>query len=195
MNQVSPFIKKLYIILENEYRIGAVKWGVTGRTVALVGTTEEVELVISGHFKNIKYSSFVRQLNIYGFSKLPDAQEWMHPNFQRGRTDLLGHIRRKRKPVERAAAAHRRLCEIARDEEPTATDTLRGLVEHLEEEVKSKDRIISEKNHLIDDLYKCRADLMTEIARLRDEAGALRVIMTEWAEKNVPKDLKFGDEE
>lgn len=43
-------------------------------------------------------SSFVRQLNMYGFHKMrgdKGSYEFYHEKFQRGRKDLLGEIRRK----------------------------------------------------------------------------------------------------
>ncbi|XP_039946958.1 uncharacterized protein LOC120765832 [Hirundo rustica] len=57
-------------------------------------------------FQATHFSSFVRQLNLYGFQKVPgwvgaavqgDARGWLHfrnPNFRRDRPDLLLHIKR-----------------------------------------------------------------------------------------------------
>lgn len=52
-----------------------------------------------------KYSSFQRQLNLYGFRKLVRGEEaggYMHPLFERGKPEQLSQVRRGFFPEVRA---------------------------------------------------------------------------------------------
>jgi HSF-type DNA-binding len=50
------------------------------------------------HFSaDTKLTSFQRQLNLYGFRRITKGDDhgaYFHPNFQRGRRDLISNIRR-----------------------------------------------------------------------------------------------------
>ncbi|KZS94724.1 winged helix DNA-binding domain-containing protein [Sistotremastrum niveocremeum HHB9708] len=84
-----------------------ISWTEHGTSFVVNNVGEFSRSILGAHFKHNNFSSFVRQLNMYGFSKInrtpraqrasADAQTWefAHPKFLRGRPDLLEEIRRK----------------------------------------------------------------------------------------------------
>lgn len=89
------FPSKLYQILDRADELGlsdAVSWLPHGRAF-LAGDSNEFKSVVLGRFfKATKYRSFTRQLNLWGFRRVPkgpDAGAWYHDFFLRGKPEEL----------------------------------------------------------------------------------------------------------
>mmetsp|Transcript_34181 Transcript_34181/g.68925 ORF Transcript_34181/g.68925 Transcript_34181/m.68925 type:complete len:544 (-) Transcript_34181:2735-4366(-) len=96
-------------------------WSEDGKTFVVKNITIFASTIIPQFFKHSKWSSFVRQLNFYGFRKIKYADtlridikleaetanywKFKHDKFQRGRPDLLVEIKRHRDNQAAAAAA------------------------------------------------------------------------------------------
>ncbi|KAJ4000345.1 HSF-type DNA-binding-domain-containing protein [Lentinula boryana] len=87
-----------------------IAWTEPGTSFVVSNVGEFSRSILGSHFKHNNFSSFVRQLNMYGFHKInrtpraqrtsSDAQaidtwEFSHHKFLRGRPDLLDEIKRK----------------------------------------------------------------------------------------------------
>ncbi|KDQ19450.1 hypothetical protein BOTBODRAFT_102648, partial [Botryobasidium botryosum FD-172 SS1] len=84
-----------------------ISWTELGTSFVVSSVGEFSRSILGSHFKHNNFSSFVRQLNMYGFHKInrtpraqrtsSDAQTWefSHHKFLRGRPDLLDEIKRK----------------------------------------------------------------------------------------------------
>ncbi len=103
---IPGFVSKLYRMVNDEPS-NLIKWSPDGTTFIVARPEEFAREVLPRFFKHNNFSSFVRQLNMYGFHKVPHIQqgemltepssawEFSNPNFKRGRFDLLLLVKRK----------------------------------------------------------------------------------------------------
>jgi hypothetical protein len=105
---VPIFLRKTYTMIDTSNPLITL-WADDGRTFVVKDTEKFALQIIPEFFKHNNFSSFVRQLNFYGFRKIKsdplrikdaelheDSKFWKfrHENFQRGRPDLLFEIRK-----------------------------------------------------------------------------------------------------
>ncbi|KAG2137667.1 HSF-type DNA-binding-domain-containing protein [Suillus cothurnatus] len=101
------FVTKLYQMINDAKSQHFITWTDLGTSFVVSNIGEFSRSILGSHFKHNNFSSFVRQLNMYGFHKInrtPRAQrtsttsqtwEFSHPKFLRARPDLLDAIKRK----------------------------------------------------------------------------------------------------
>ena len=98
-NGPTPFILKLYELMNDSNVSRLICWSTEQNRPGFV-VIEPVELassVLPKFFKHSNFSSFVRQLNIYGFHKVdhPMGQCFHHPYFKKDHPELLANIHRQ----------------------------------------------------------------------------------------------------
>lgn len=109
---VPPFLQKLYEIVNDPKNDELIRWSDAGDSFYVLNHERFAREVLGRWFKHQKFTSFVRQLNMYGFHKIPhlqqgvlksdtDTEPWHfeHPHFHRGQPDLLCLIQRKKQPT------------------------------------------------------------------------------------------------
>ena len=93
------FLTKLYDIVESKESDEIIRWSPSGDSFVIVNETALSKDFLPRYFKHSNFSSFVRQLNMYGFRKLKcilgHDWEYGHNSFRRGRADLLSEIKRR----------------------------------------------------------------------------------------------------
>ncbi|WOL13109.1 hypothetical protein Cni_G21878 [Canna indica] len=93
----TPFLTKTYRLVDDPKLDDIISWNDDGTTFVVWRPTEFASDLLPKYFKHNNLSSFIRQLNIYGFRKVvPDRWEFANDCFRRGEKRLLCDIQRKK---------------------------------------------------------------------------------------------------
>ncbi|KAJ2854056.1 hypothetical protein FB639_006436, partial [Coemansia asiatica] len=103
----NTFVSKLHEMVNDGQYQHLISWNFSGTSFVVCNIMEFSRELLPKHFKHNNFSSFVRQLNMYGFHKVNKSPrghrtmaenqiwEFSHPKFIRDRPDLLEQIKRK----------------------------------------------------------------------------------------------------
>jgi len=103
-NNNNTFVHKLYQMLSDPKQSKFINWNDTGYSFTIRNVQGFSRNVLPLHFRHNNFSSFVRQLNMYGFHKVNKSTpkgsenqvwEFFHPKFIRGKPHLIEEIKRK----------------------------------------------------------------------------------------------------
>ncbi|CAA2981576.1 heat stress transcription factor B-2b-like [Olea europaea subsp. europaea] len=102
----TPFLTKTYQLVDDHTIDDVISWNEDGSTFIVWNPTEFARDLLPKYFKHNNFSSFVRQLNTYGFRKVvPDRWEFSNDCFRRGEKKLLCDIQRRKIATTSSAAA------------------------------------------------------------------------------------------
>ncbi|XP_039115536.1 heat stress transcription factor A-4d-like [Dioscorea cayenensis subsp. rotundata] len=136
----APFLMKTYQMVDDPATNTIVSWSSSNISFVVWKLAEFSRDLLPKYFKHNNFSSFVRQLNTYGFHKIdPDRWEFANEEFVRGQRHLLRNIHR-RKPIHSHSLHHNTSAPLAEDEK-----------HELEEEI---DRLKHDKDILLFELQK-----------------------------------------
>ncbi|KAL0341070.1 UNVERIFIED_CONTAM: Heat stress transcription factor B-2b [Sesamum radiatum] len=102
----TPFLTKTYQLVDDHAIDDVISWNVDGSTFIVWNPTEFARDLLPKYFKHNNFSSFIRQLNTYGFRKVvPDRWEFSNDCFRKGEKKLLCDILRRKIAIPSSTAS------------------------------------------------------------------------------------------
>ncbi|KAL3830692.1 hypothetical protein ACJIZ3_019494 [Penstemon smallii] len=94
---LAPFLVKCYEMVDDESTNELISWAESDDSFIIWDESKFSSQLLPKYFKHSNFSSFVRQLNIYGFRKI-DTDRWEFGNeaFIKGQRHLLKNITRRK---------------------------------------------------------------------------------------------------
>ena len=158
------FVAKLWEMVSNPDIDHLICWSDKGDSFIILNVIEFSKSVLPNYYTHDNMSSFVRQLNMYGFHKTTNIEahlaaqraevEFAHPYFERDQDHLLKLINRKRE----VSLATRGLNQIVQEDLDEKLQSIRHDISQLLKEVENLKNTQKQQQMVIDKLIQFLAE-------------------------------------
>ena len=200
VNKSESFLSKLYDILKNNSYSKIIHWDTDGKRVIISDVVNLCNIVLPKFYKHHNYSSFVRQLNLYGFhkskgiTKFGDSYELETFHSKATKEEISQIVKPNKKMKNLVEYIKSNQKEESTDNDflsaGSEDDVLKFLVEKTEENAQNS--LILRKE--MDELKKENSKLNNEIKELKSllnsHANLIEKILKKNSESKVQKCIK-----
>lgn len=206
-SSLPPFLTKIYEMVNDHSTDSIVSWSDTNKSFIVWKPEQLSSNLLPRFFKHNNFSSFVRQLNTYGFRKIdPDQWEFGNEDFVRGKPHLMRNIHR-RKPVHSHSLQNVQ-APLTESERQSLRDEIERLrqdkerllqeLERNQQESKMYEVQIKSSNDRLDKLEKKQETMLSSVSQVLQKPGTVLNLMqlTENMDRKrrLPRSSLFGDD-
>ncbi|KAM0027526.1 putative transcription factor HSF-type-DNA-binding family [Helianthus debilis subsp. tardiflorus] len=171
----SPFLLKTYMLVDDPATDHVVSWNAAGTGFVVWQPAEFARDLLPTLFKHSNFSSFVRQLNTYGFRKVATSRwEFCNERFHKGHKEVLCQIRRRKSWANKAQPVTQTLKESDEDQRSSSTNSL-----------SSGYNILMDENHKLKNENKV---LCSELWSMRKKCKELLDLVSMYATSSSNKE-------
>ncbi|GFZ08513.1 heat shock transcription factor A2 [Actinidia rufa] len=197
-----PFLTKTFEMVEDPSTDSMVSWSRARNSFVVWDLNKFATTLLPRYFKHCNFSSFVRQLNTYGFRKVdPDRWEFANEGFLGGQKHLLKTIKRRRNlphtaPLQGGSGACVELGQYGVEEEierlrRDCNTLMVEIVKLKQQHQSSRDKVIAMEERMRSNERK-QQQMMSFLAKALASPSFVQQYMDKYVERKEQRGVEIG---